>query len=203
MLKNTLFAFLLLLTWLSSAQKRSLPEWLWALSHPFAALKVKKISKECYRIYTTDKIIITELDHFSNGGKLDAFRHVFFMAAFSQKIKIKKLRKLGKAHEKGNYKQFLKSSVEDGEVPDSLSSVMDLKNNEVGFVNGTENKTVSLENLRSIIITKIKAGEAFIMKRKINGLYIDCSGAIINTALYKGKWTIPKCLVPSDYVYKD
>lgn len=203
MLKNTLFALLLLYTSHSFAQKRSLPEWLWAVSHPFAAVKVKKISKECYRIYTTDKIIITELDNFSNGGKLDAFRHVFFMAAFSQKIKIKKLRKLGKAHEKGNYKQFLRSSVEDGEVPDSLSSVMDLKNNEVGFVNGIENKTVSLENLRTIIITKVKAGEAFIMKRKINGTYIDCSGGIINTELYKGKWTIPKCLVSSNYQYQD
>lgn len=203
MFKNLLLVLLFLFTQHAVAQKRSLPEWLWAAAHPFAAVKVKQISKKCYSIYKTDRSIITELDNFSNGGKLDAFRHVFFMAAFSQKVKVKKLRKLGKAHEKGNYKQFLKSSVEDGEVPDSLSSVMDIQNNEVGFVNGRENKTVSLENLRTIIITKIKAGEAFIMKRKINGTYLDCSDALINPDLYKGKWNIPKCLVPSDYRYSD
>src|SRR4051812_7654223 len=69
----------------------------WAILHPFAALKVHKINRQALVIYN-QPFLKTELDHFSNGGKLDAFRHVFFMACFAQKIKIKKLRKLGQAH---------------------------------------------------------------------------------------------------------
>lgn len=203
MFKNLLLVFFYLFTQHAVAQKRSLPEWLWAAGHPFASFKVNKLSKECYKIYHTNNSIKAELDNFSNGGKLDAFRHAFFMAVFSQKIKVKKLRKLGKAHEKGNYKQFLRSKVEDGEVPDSLSSVMDFKNNELGFVTGSENKKLSLEELRVLVINKIKAGEAVIMQRKKNGIYLTCSEEIINNDEYKGKWSIPKCLIPSNYNYKD
>ncbi len=66
----------------------------WVLTHPFAAIKVKKISKHAFSIYHLSAIKF-ELDSFTNGGKLDAFRHTFFMAAFAQKVKPKKIKKLG------------------------------------------------------------------------------------------------------------
>src|SRR3954462_1646423 len=87
--------------------KRSHYEKHWAFFHPFAALKVKRIYKLCLPHYEEVKSSGT-LDAYRNGGKLDAFRHVFFMAAFSQRINTRKLRKLGIAHEKGNYSAFLK-----------------------------------------------------------------------------------------------
>ena len=73
----------------------------WALAHPIAAIKVKRIYRQTLPFYN-DHLIHKQLDSFSNGGKLDAFRHVFFMAAFTQKVKVKKIRALGFAHEKGN-----------------------------------------------------------------------------------------------------
>lgn len=202
-MKTKFILVLVAFSWLSSlSQNRSKYEWLWALGHPFAAVKVKMITKKCYFIYNNDPNLKNQLDHFSNGGKLDAFRHVFFMAAFAQKIKVKKLRKLGIAHEKGNYRQFLRSQNEDGEIPDSLETVMDLKNNEVGFEIGKENKKAALENLKDIVVSEIKKGKAMIMKRNNKGIYLDCSNKPIDLWMFR-TWSTPKCLVSSDNDYKE
>ena len=131
---------------------------------------------------------------------LDMF---FFMAAFAQKIKIKKLKKLGIAHEKGNYRQFKKHQNEEGERPDSLSNVMDLNNNELGLKIGSENKKISLAELKELVINEIKNGKAQVIKRNHSGAYIDCNNNTINLKLYSNKWYVPKCLVPSNHIYID
>ncbi|MBL7921501.1 MAG: hypothetical protein JNJ40_14375 [Bacteroidia bacterium] len=177
-------------------QKASKAEIFWALGHPIAALKVKKIKRKAELIYNRPEIK-ARFDSYGSGGKLDAFRHVFFMAAFAQKISINKLRKLGIAHEKGNYRQFLKHKTENGEVPDSLSSVMDLANNEVGFTIGKTNKTKTLEELRPIVIKEILSGKALILKRNKEGRFVDCNDRVIDPLAYKEKWFVPKCLVSS------
>jgi hypothetical protein len=176
---------------LSSYEKR------WAIAHPFAALKVRTIYKKCWPLYEfmSKK---NELDRFSSGGKLDAYRHVFFMAAFSQKINPKKIRKLGKAHEKGNYKAFLKNKKENDETPDSLSCVMDLLNNELGIKTGRANKRINLSDLSALSVSEIKKGNAIYFKRNAKGEYITCSDEFIDLKNYVSKWFIPKCLISSD-----
>lgn len=196
-----IFSVLIFFCLCSKAQKRSRYEWFWALGHPVAAVKVKIISKRCYRLYNSDSKLKSQLDSFSNGGKLDAFRHVFFMAAFAQKVKVKKLRKLGEAHEKASYKIFLNSKIEDGEIPDSLSAIMDLKNNGVGFTIGQQHKHLEPEELKNVVIKEIISGKAVIMKRKSNGIYLDCSDRPVNPDFFIGKWFIPKCLVSSNFSY--
>lgn len=196
---------LLVLTWLLAfmpvinvkAQKYSRYEKIWALRHPFAAVKAKLISKRCYNIYN-QKNIRQQLDSFNSGGKLDAYRHSFFMAAFSQKIKGKKVKKLGIAHEKGNYRNFLKHRLEDNEYPDSLACQMDLKNNDLGINIGTTNRKLSLEELSKKVIDEIKSGNAFVLKRNAAGYYLTCSGLQINISEYTHKWYIPKCLIKSN-----
>lgn len=167
----------------------------WAIFHPFASLKIKKHQKQMYAVYDSVKKS-NVLDQFSNGGKLDAFRHVFAMAYFTRFVSVKKLRKLGQAHEKGNYLDFKKGRLEDGELPDSISTVMDLRNNEVGFDLGTANKTLSVESLKLAIIQKINSGAAYIIRRNKDGLYVDCDGNLIPEK-QKGTWNISKCLVGS------
>lgn len=183
-----------------TAQKlshRSKFEKLWAFTHPFAALKVKRIYKQCIPYYEEVKKLNT-LDAFENGGKLDAFRHAFFMAAFARKIKAKKLRKLGIAHEKGNYTCFLKGIKEDGELADSLSSVMDLKNNECGFKIGADNRKKNLNDLKDIVTEEIKKGETLYFKRNNSGQYLHCNNEIIDLENHRNKWFIPKCLIPTN-----
>lgn len=171
---------------LSKEEKR------WAVFHPFCALKVRRITKtslkEVERIKKT-----AQLDQYDNGGKLDAFRHVYTMALLAQKIKTSKLRKLGIAHEKGNYRQYKKGLNENGERPDSLSCVMDLFNNDIGLETGKRNKSISADSLSIIVVKLINAGESYYFKRNTTGDYLDCNGQIIDPANWKGKWYIPKC----------
>ncbi len=169
-------------------------EKIWAFFHPITAMKMKKISKRCYTVYNNDSLK-ARLDKFENGGKLDAFRHVFFMASFAQKVGAKKLDRLGELHEKHNYKQFLKGDLEQGELPDSLSSVMDLYNNTIGIEIGRNNKKCSLNELKLICINAINNGKTVFMRRDKNGNYLDCNGRKVE--LIK-KWSLDKCLVSQD-----
>ncbi len=169
----------------------------WALAHPFASIKVKKYTQQCRNIVA--EISKTgALDTFTNGGKIDAFRHTYTMAVLAQHIKTKKLRKLGVAHEKGNYLQFKNKTINEGEIPDSLSCEMDLKNNEIGFEIGKDNKHVSGFDLTKLVIQKINCGDCYIIKRNENGEYVKCDGSILKLAYWQGIWALPKCLVKSN-----
>ena len=177
-------------------------ERIWAIWHPFAAIKIKRINTRAAQFYNPSGLR-SNLDNFSSGGKLDAFRHVYFMAAFAQKVSVKKLRKLGIAHEKANYRQFLKGEKEEGELPDSLSSVMDLFNNELGFKIGSSSKNSNYSDLKTEVIKKISNGEALIFKRNLSGQYLDCNGTILRQREQIKQWGKAGCLVRSDDVYKD
>ncbi len=138
------------------------------------------------------------LDTLNSGGKLDAFRHTYTMAFLARSIKVKKLRKLGRAHEKGNKKQFREQQVEEGEGPDSLACEMDLKNNELGFVLGADHKKSTNEQLKAITITAIKEGKALYLKRNLKQQYVTCNNEPIELKNYSGKWFIPKCLIKTN-----
>jgi uncharacterized protein DUF6973 len=169
----------------------------WALVHPFAAIKVRKHQAEMYAVYKEVKQQKL-LDTFENGGKLDAFRHTFAMAYFSKYVRTTKLRKLGKAHEKTNHWQFLHHLPdEEGELSDSLSSVMDLKNNDIALSLAIGVKKLSIPEIKQKIIQLIQAGGVFIMKRNPQGQYVDCNNQFIAPEKLK-VWNTPKCLVSSN-----
>ncbi len=197
-----LYLFVLLITVSVSAQiktfhKLSTYEKRWALTHPFAALKVKHHQSEMYAVYKEVKQQKL-LDTFENGGKLDAYRHTFAMAYFSKYVCTTKLRKLGKAHEKANHWQFLRHLPdEEGELSDSLSSVMDLKNNDIALSLAKEVKKLPIEEIKQKVINLIQTGKVFIIKRNAQGQYVDCNNQIILPEKLK-IWNTPKCLVSSN-----
>lgn len=168
----------------------------WALRHPVAAVKVKRVAQRCDALYNRSQTR-AQLDSFSSGGKLDAFRHAFYMAAFAQKIKPKKIRALGEAHEKTNYRQFLKSKTEEGEVPDSISTVMDLFNNDLGISIGSSLRKLTLLELQRTVIYEIDQGKALIIRRDRQGRFLRCDGSILKTDEFRRQWFVPKCLVAS------
>lgn len=204
MRKFSLLTIALILSIKLPSQKKGLfdPVALWGISHPFAAVKIQKINRQCLSIYH-QKELKTRLDSFSSGGQLDAFRHVFFMAAFHQKVKAKKLRKLGRAHENKNYRQFLKGETPGEWQHDSLSMVMDLHNNEVAFGLKTDTHSVSLEELKEKVIQSLLSGKALIMKRNRKGQLLKCDNSLLRPEDYGKVWYIPKCLVSSNWVYAD
>ncbi|MDF2452852.1 MAG: hypothetical protein K0S26_2356, partial [Bacteroidota bacterium] len=156
-----------------SQQEVSKYEMRWAIFHPFAAKKIKRLLPEAMLVYGQVKNGGI-LDTFESGGKLDAFRHVFTMALLSQTIKVRKLKKLGIAHEKGNRHHFYKGHQEFGERADSLACIMDLRNNELGFEIGCHNQLVTGNELKDLVITRIKAGNAWYLKRNAKNEYVSC-----------------------------
>ena len=197
------FYFLLLLPFNSSSQssfsqfkKLSRPEKTWTFFHPFVAKKIFRITKQ----------VITDVDSIkktgtvgadNNGGRLDAFKHAYWIASLTNKVGSRRALKLGKAHEKGNYLQYKKHLLEDNILPDSVSSQMDLKNNEVGAHLIEKNKHVSKTEIQKVIMTNLSDGKLTIIKKNASGDFLTCNGLLISMKDWLGKWNIPKCLIPS------
>jgi hypothetical protein len=169
----------------------------WAVFHPCAAKRIKRILPEAMEVYREVKNAGT-LDTNESGGTLDAFRHLFTMAFLSQKIKVRKLKKLGVAHEKGNKYHFYKDHQEFGERADSLACVMDLRNNALGFEIGSKNQLVTKEELKVLVLEQIKTGNAWYLKRNAKNEYVSCENDPIKIENYDKKWFLPKCLIKTN-----
>ncbi|MCB0410358.1 MAG: hypothetical protein KDD29_09065, partial [Flavobacteriales bacterium] len=172
----------------------SCPEKWWVIGHPFVAKKALKISLEARQKTDSiqqNKILIGE----GNGDPIDAFRHAYWMAKLTQTIGERKARKLGIAHEKGNYRDFKIGNKEDGTLPDKISSEMDLLNNEVGIKIGKELAII----LAQKVVEEVKQGNCKIIKKDKQGIFLDSEGNMIPKENLIGKWENNKCLVESNY----
>lgn len=184
----------------------SRPEKCWVLLHPFIAKKAYHITKRVQAV--ADSLMKTPtLDGDANGGQVDAFRHAYWMAMLVQKIPARKARKLGEAHEKGNYLAFKKHRLEDHALPDSTSCAMDRLNNkrgiEIGLECGKVKGTRHLPFLSiALVIAAVKGGSLFIISKNADGEALDCLERPIDMEKWKGKWAIPKCIVASNRVYR-
>jgi hypothetical protein len=180
-----------------SFKKLSCPEKRWVFLHPFAAKKAFRITVESRAVskqMETDSL----LDHDPDGGQVDAFRHAYWMSRLAQEMCWRKVRRLGRAHERGNYLDFKKHRTGEEIFSDSIASAMDLFNNDVGLDVGRKNKSSSKEEMKNQIIKKILAGEMKIILKDRNGNSLDCEKKIIDMKLYSGIWNIPRCLIKSN-----
>lgn len=182
----------------SSFRKLSRPEKCWALCHPFKAKKAAKITREIQVVVDSIKRS-GKIGTDNNGGALDAFKHAYWMASVAMAIGSKQALKLGKAHEKGNYFQFKKQELEDAAMPDSISTVMDLRNNEFGVSSIAKCKNVSQLTIQKKIMDGLATGKLTVIKKDEFGNFLTCDGVIISMNDWKGKWGNPKCLIPFVY----
>jgi hypothetical protein len=175
------------------------PEQCWVITHIFVAKKAKIISTEA-KVLSEQMKKDSVLDGDGEGGRVDAFRHAYWMARMSQSFCWKKAVKLGKAHEKGNFLQFKKGKKDEESVlPDSVSSAMDIFNNEIGASLGCRNRTISADSLKLSIQALIKEGKLRIIRKDKSKNPLDCEGNLINMKAYTDIWNIPKCLISSDF----
>jgi len=170
----------------------------WIMTHPFIAKKSWDISKQASSIATAH-ISDPLMDGDYNGGMVDAFRHTLWMAMLVQEIRPEAALKLGKAHEKGNYKDFKQKILEEGKLPDSMSCEMDLRNNEVGIDLGLRNMGTDTDTLILFVRSAVRRGECWKIKKDSLGYFLNSDGEIIPESEWKGKWITPKVLVPSNY----
>ena len=182
---------------LSKFWKLSGPKRTWVLFHPFKAKKSLEISKEANRIADSIKKS-SLLDKDAAGGQVDAFRHAYWMARLRQEIGESAARSLGKAHEKENYQTYKKQKLEDGVVPDKISSEMDLYNNEIGLSLIAKGSKTPKNGLIYRIINAIHQGKMKVIKKDKKGNFLTCDGKLISSKSLKGTWENNKCLVPSN-----
>lgn len=176
----------------------SSPEKCWVITHPFIASKALLIS-ESVKKATQEEAVRGELDNYVNGGKLDAFRHVFWMTSLGLAFNPKKALKLGVAHEKGNIKDFKKRRIEDGVIPDQIAIEMDHWNNQIGISIARENPNATGDEPRKLAIESIKNGTCKIIKRNNNGSFLSIDDKVIKEEAWVGKWKNERCLVMSNY----
>lgn len=176
-------------------KKLSCPEKRWVFFHLFVAKKALKVSLEA-RTVTAELKQQNVLKGVGNGDQLDAFRHTYWMARLAQEIHWRKAKRLGKAHEKGNYRQFKKGKLEDDVLSDKISSEMDLFNNQVGIDLG---KSMKGKELKNEVIQIVQEGKCKIIKTDANSNFLDEQNNMIPAEELKGKWENRKVLVNSDY----
>lgn len=210
-MKRAWLTFLLILFMMQSAHSQSMfnefiglsrPEKWWVIMHPFIAKKASEAAKKA-RIAAKRQRQNPALDSIYNGGRIDAFKHAYWMALMVREMKSKKAKKLGIAHEKGNYLDFKKHRGEDGALPTKENNEMDLYNNMAGLKIGRKFNEIPEDSLQDIIIDSIMVGYLKVIKHNEKGDFLDSNGNIILPANIKGIWKTPRVLVPSAYGEKD
>jgi hypothetical protein len=174
------------------------PEKWWVVTHPFIAIPAQKITSEVIKTsHEMEKD--RRLDGDPDGGTVDAFRHSYWMARLCQRFKPKKALDLGRAHEKANYRRFLKKKPgEENTVQDSIASVMDLFNNEVGAAYGKSHPSLTPDSLIRDLIQLIDSGKLKIILKSAAGQPLDCNRRIIDETEYQTYWNNSRCLVNSN-----
>lgn len=124
------------------------------------------------------------------------------MALLVQEIPAARARHLGDVHEAGNYWTYRHRKTEDGVLPDSMATVMDLANNETGITIGialrkNTNGTVNTMQVVAAVTDAVISGKCIQLRRDSTGNFVRCDGRVLQTEEWKGKWNIPKCLEPS------
>ncbi len=181
-----------------SLSKLSKPERTWVLLHPFKAKRAYSISMEVLRVKDSIQLVNDMVGKDNNGGKLDAFKHSYWMARLSQDIGKRAAYTLGKAHEKGNYQTYKKRRLEDGLLPDKPATEMDLHNNRVGIAVGHRFKKETKMVLMQKVNDSLLAGKLLILSKDKNGYFLDCNSKKIPLDSLKNKWETKKCLKPSN-----
>lgn len=174
------------------------PEKCWVIFHPFSAKKAYNISVEVQTLckdYEQEGVLDGDL----SGGRLDAFKHAYWMARLTLELNHRKARSLGKAHEKGNYKTFKKAKRKRNQTThDRTSMEMDMWNNEVGIEIGKAFPDANNDELIRVIMTAILDGRMKIIRKGPQGGFLDQEGNLIDPSKLQGKWENEKMLVPSN-----
>lgn len=178
--------------------KVSFSEKCWAMQHPFIAKQAWKITERVR--FVTDSLQLRSIpDQDASGGKLDAFRHGFWMASLTKQIGARRALSLGRAHERGNYQDFKRRRLEEGDIPDKAAGDMDLYNNVIGSVIGIELKISDEKIVIDAVLSAIRDGKMKIILKDSEGRSCDISMHPISASAMKGKWDTPRVLVASDY----
>lgn len=130
----------------------------------------------------------------TEGGKFDAFRHIYWTYSLTKEIGEEKTRRVGEIYE--NYNRYIFNNI-DYSGYDSVSMTMDLFNNDIGIELGKNKITDSL--IFNEITNIIFSGKAKIVKKNTLEQSLDENDNVIPEEEWKKKWINNRKLVNSNY----
>ncbi len=130
----------------------------------------------------------------TEGGKFDAFRHIYWTYSLTKEIGEEKTRRVGEIYE--NYNRYIFNNS-DYSGYDSVSMAMDLFNNEIGIE--LEKSKIADSLIFNEITNIIFSGKAKIVKKNTLEQSLDENNNVIPEEEWKKKWINNRKLVNSNY----
>lgn len=167
---------------------------IWAVTHIVQIKKALHVSEQVLNTMDSlyaERIFATNTE----GGHLDAFRHIYWMYSLSSEIGVENARRIGIIYE--DYNRYVFDNQYNSSY-DKAGRLMDEYNNEVGLYLyskiGSKDKSIVLENIKNLIIN----GYAKIISKDKLLRSLDRNNEIIPDSLWKGKWENERCLINSN-----
>lgn len=171
----------------------SLKDKIWVIRNYSSMKKAYKISLDVLK--TMDSLNRENfLGGNTEGGKFDAFRHIYWTYSLTKEIGEEKTRRVGEIYE--NYNRYIFNNI-DYSGYDSVSMAMDLFNNDIGIELGKNKITDSL--IFNEITNIIFSGKAKIVKKNTLEQSLDENDNVIPEEEWKKKWINNRKLVNSNY----
>lgn len=171
----------------------SLKDKIWVMKNYSSIKKAYKISLDVLK--TMDSLNRENfLGGNTEGGKFDAFRHIYWTYSLTKEIGEEKTRRVGEIYE--NYNRYIFNNI-DYSGYDSVSMAMDLFNNDIGIELGKNKITDSL--IFNEITNIIFSGKAKVVKKNTLEQSLDENDNVIPEEEWKKKWINNRKLVNSNY----
>ena len=168
----------------------------WAIRNVSSLKKALVISKEV--LNTMDSLYRENLfETNSEGSRLDAFRHIYWMYSLASEIGIEKSRRIGLIYE--DYNQYV-FSVRSCSGYDLAGRLMDEYNNELGLYLFSKIGVREKEKVFEEIMNLISRGCARIVAKDKLQRSLDVNNNVIPESEWKSQWNNNRCLIKSNKV---
>lgn len=177
-------------------QSMSCKNKVWAIRNVSSLKKALVISKEV--LNTMDSLYRENLfETNSEGSRLDAFRHIYWMYSLASEIGIEKSRRIGLIYE--GYNQYV-FSVRSCSGYDLAGRLMDEYNNELGLYLFSKIGVREKEKVFEEIMNLISRGCARIVAKDKLQRSLDVNNNVIPESEWKSQWNNNRCLIKSNKV---
>lgn len=171
----------------------SLKDKIWVMKNYSSIKKAYKISLDVLK--TMDSLNKQNfLGGNTEGGKFDAFRHIYWTYSLTREIGEEKTRRVGEIYE--NYNRYIFNNIAYSGY-DSVSMTMDLFNNDIGIE--LEKSKIADSLIFNEITNIILSGKAKIVKKNTLEQSLDENDNVIPEEEWKKKWINNRKLVNSNY----
>lgn len=177
-------------------QSMSCKNKVWAIRNVSSLKKALVISNEV--LNTMDSLYRENLfETNSEGSRLDAFRHIYWMYSLASEIGIEKSRRIGLIYE--DYNQYV-FSVRPCSGYDLAGRLMDEYNNELGLYLFSKIGVREKEEVFEEIMNLISRGCARIVAKDELQRSLDANNNVILESEWKSQWNNNRCLIKSNKV---